>query len=153
MRAMPSFTSSTVPTSRTSIDARSAAWISLRRMSFSSPGLRLESVAIGLGSGDCENYPILGPPAPPPVLDARAGAPLQKRRQRPPRPQASELLGRDARHPSGGPRQMAGGGIRQDPRDGADAIRRVAEQIRRAGGAHQIDDALQVRRAAGRELP
>src|SRR6266480_2571066 len=56
MRAMPSFTSSAVPTSRTSISARSAAWISLRRISLSSPGLRMESVAMGCRLGDCESY-------------------------------------------------------------------------------------------------
>src|SRR6266404_3494383 len=56
MRAMPSFTSSAVPTSRTSISARSAAWISLRRISLSSPGLRMESVAMGYRLGDCEKY-------------------------------------------------------------------------------------------------
>src|SRR5260370_6053350 len=48
---MPSFTSKTVPTSRTSMAARSAAWISLRRRFFSSPGRRMESVAIGQGLG------------------------------------------------------------------------------------------------------
>src|SRR2546422_6107199 len=53
---MPSFTSSAVPTSRTSISARSAAWISLRRISLSSPGLRMESVAMGSGLEDCESY-------------------------------------------------------------------------------------------------
>src|SRR5438034_1741426 len=53
---MPSFTSSAVPTSRTSISARSAAWISLRRISLSSPGLRMESVAMGCRLGDCESY-------------------------------------------------------------------------------------------------
>src|SRR5438034_7698017 len=56
MRAMPSFTSSAVPTSRTSISARSAAWISLRRISLSSPGRRMESVAMGCRLGDCESY-------------------------------------------------------------------------------------------------
>src|SRR6266568_1296520 len=56
MRAIPSFTSSTVPTSRTSISARSAVWISLRRISFSSPGRRMESVAMGAPLGDCEKY-------------------------------------------------------------------------------------------------
>src|SRR6266550_121724 len=56
MRAMPSFTSSAVPTSRTSISARSAAWISLRRISLSSPGRRMESVAMGSGLEDCESY-------------------------------------------------------------------------------------------------
>src|SRR2546426_8297080 len=55
---MPSLTSSTVPTSRTSISARSAAWISLRRISLSSPGLRMESVAIAPRSRDCEKYHI-----------------------------------------------------------------------------------------------
>src|SRR2546430_745558 len=58
MRAIPSFTSSTVPTSRTSISARSAVWISLRRISFSSPGRRMESVAMGAPLGDCEKYQI-----------------------------------------------------------------------------------------------
>src|ERR1041384_1636525 len=126
MRAMPSFTSSTVPTSRTSIDARSAAWISLRRMSFSSPGLRMESVAIGLGSGDCENYHILGPAATPPVLDARAGAPLQKRRQHPPpRPPPPPPPARRAPPPAPapppprpGPRAAAAGRRPPPPRGG-----------------------------------
>src|SRR2546425_10246041 len=56
MRAIPSFTSSTVPTSRTSISARSAVWIFLRRISFSPPGRRMESVALGAPLGDCEFY-------------------------------------------------------------------------------------------------
>src|SRR5881394_2910842 len=56
---MPSFTSKTVPTSRTSMSARSAAWISLRRRFFSSPGRRMESVAMGYRLRDCEKYHML----------------------------------------------------------------------------------------------
>src|SRR4051812_40469075 len=46
MRATPSRTSSTVPTSLTSSVARSAEAISRSRMSFSSPGRRMDSVAM-----------------------------------------------------------------------------------------------------------
>ena len=48
-RAMPSLTSSTVPTSSTSSALRSAASISRRRMSLISPGRSVVSVAIGRG--------------------------------------------------------------------------------------------------------
>ena len=65
MRAMPSFTSRTVPTSSTSSSWRSAASISRRRMSLISPGRSVVSVAIRSGRkagrcegsvGACENY-------------------------------------------------------------------------------------------------
>src|SRR5688500_3902437 len=46
MRAIPSLTSRTVPTSSTSRSRRSAASISRRRMSLISPGRRVVSVAI-----------------------------------------------------------------------------------------------------------
>src|SRR5882672_12971930 len=46
MRAIPSFTSRTVPTSSTSRALRSAASISRRRMSLISPGRSVVSVAI-----------------------------------------------------------------------------------------------------------
>src|SRR5690242_8237675 len=47
MRAMPSLTSRTVPTSSTSSSWRSAASISRRRMSLISPGRRVVSDAMG----------------------------------------------------------------------------------------------------------
>src|SRR3954469_2941513 len=64
MRAMPSLTSRTVPTSSTSSSWRSAASISRRRMSLISPGRSVVSVAIlsGVDSGRssllgaCEKY-------------------------------------------------------------------------------------------------
>src|SRR5437588_11644045 len=64
MRAMPSFTSDTVLSDRTSSSARSAVWISLRSTSVSSPGLRMESVAMGVPVEDCEKYHIAAPPPP-----------------------------------------------------------------------------------------
>src|SRR5689334_354833 len=127
---MPSFTSSTVPTSRTSISARLAAWISLRRMSLSSPGFRMESVAMGCPLGDCEKYHIAALPPP------RAGSAVSYSRSGPasndpgedaPRPDGAQLLGGGAGHAPRGGREMAGRRVPEDFHHRPDRIARVAE--------------------------
>src|SRR5437867_9632926 len=78
MRAIPSFTSRTVPTSSTSSSCRSAASISRRRMSLISPGRSVVSVAIlsGVDSGRssllgaCEKYHKHGDRANPTVKNS-----------------------------------------------------------------------------------
>src|SRR6267143_3454713 len=150
MRAMPSFTSSTVPTSRTSMSARSAAWISLRRISLSSPGLRMESVAMGSGVGVCETYHKKWEVGSDSHTGSRSSA--QEPDQHPPRSQRAELLGSRARHASGRAGQVARRGVTKNAYDGAYRIAGVAQQIGGTRGAGQVDHPFQVRRAPGREL-
>src|SRR6266516_3981715 len=132
---MPSLTSSTVPTSRTSISARSAAWISLRSISLSSPGRSMESVGMGAPLGDCEKYHIqqdgerrgrsgkdgegvAAKPSPsfPIASHTRSRSPPQESRQHPSRPHVPQLLRRRARYPARRARQVAGRGVAQDLR-------------------------------------
>src|SRR5713226_2572178 len=143
---MPSFTSNTVPTSRTSMSARSAAWISLRRIALSSPGLRMESVPMGSGVGVCETYhkkPEVGSRHAEHAVSttvllfafrvfcvshSRSRPPAQEPDQHPPRAQRTELLGRRARHASGRAGQVARRGVAEDAYDGAHRVARVAQQ-------------------------
>src|SRR6266851_1734781 len=125
---MPSFTSSTVPTSRTSMSARLAAWISLRRISLSSPGLRMESVAMGSGVGVCETYhkkpKVERRDA---VSHPRSRPPAQEPDQHPPRSERPELLRGCAGHASGRAGKVARRGVAEDVDDGAHCIARVAQ--------------------------
>src|SRR3989442_12537029 len=132
---MPSFTSRTVPTSRTSISARSAVWISRRRISLSSPGRRMESLAIGFGweivknityfrtgedgegrrrsEQDGEGVNLLRPPPSssdlPRPLFTRPRPPFFKARHTPPGAERPQLLGGSARPPPRRRRQLPGG--------------------------------------------
>src|SRR5258708_5733243 len=125
---MPSFTSSTVPTSRTSMSARSAAWISLRRISLSSPGLRMESVAMGSGVGVCETYhkksKVGSQNA---VSHSRSRPPAQEPDQHPPWAERAELLRCRAGHASGRAGEVARRGVAEDVDDGAHRIARAAQ--------------------------
>src|SRR3989442_9766715 len=138
---MPSFTSRTVPTSRTSISARSAVWISRRRISLSSPGRRMESLAIGFGweivknityfrtgedgegrrrsEQDGEGVNLLRPPPSssdlPRPLFTRPRPSSYKARHHTSEPDGTQLRGRSPRHPPRRPHLMAGGPLPHGP--------------------------------------
>ena len=166
MRAMPSFTSRTVPTSRRRARPGQRPSISRRRMSLISPGRsdgfgghvdRWSEGRNRFGTA-CENYhntsatgkhsePSRSQPAPRSAPDE---APQARRRG----PRSGSSAGLTSGDAAGRRSQVAGRGERQDPRHAA----RPCSPDCRAGRAAQatraqVDHPLQVRRAAGAELP
>src|SRR5690606_20277584 len=149
MSATPSFTSSTVPTSSTSSVPRSAAAISLRRTSFSSPGRSTESVAIVLcaigwmpfRSQACENSHKSGGPT------TRISGPT---RGRPPEGARDDRLGRQGaegphprtHQPTAAALQQGGGGVAQQGRHLRDPEPPAAEELPRRDQADRVHGRL-----------
>src|SRR5262245_61126955 len=96
MRAMPSFTSRTEPTSSTSRALRSAASISRRRMSLISPGRSdVVEAMIGFSGVDVGRVELVKnitrPPSLQPATSGEIGGQMAKKRSRPPRPSTDRL--------------------------------------------------------------
>src|SRR4026208_1488210 len=131
MRATPSRTSRVVPTSEVSAWARLAASISLRRMSFSSPGRRIESVAMESWSPGaekcravaCEIYQNLGSAQGARQLAATPRAQAYEAPQNLALPQAARLVDSHSGDPTPHQPEVA---------RGTDAHRRAARGRRRA---------------------